>query len=117
MKKMNYTTVEELLVSDGFLKWYQQTDEKVVQAWDEWIAEDPEHQRLASEAVQVLLLIREAQENKIAEQEIKAATTRLTNVIRNNKSSYYQPRRKFENKINFISNDEQLFQNRLEKSN
>ena len=89
MKKMNYTTVEELLISDGFLKWYQQTDEKEVKAWDEWIAENPEHQRLASEAVQVLLLLREAQENKIAEQDIKAATARLTDVIRDMKSSYY----------------------------
>lgn len=97
MKRMNYTTVEELLVSDGFMKWYRKADEREVQAWDEWITENPEHQRLASEAVQVLLLIREAQENKIAAQEIKAATTRLIDVIRNNKSGYYQPRRKSEN--------------------
>ena len=69
---MNHTTVEELLLSDGFLKWYLQTDEKEVLAWDEWIAKNPEHQRLADEAVQVLLLFGEIQKNKIAEQDIRA---------------------------------------------
>lgn len=87
MKKMNYTRVEELLVSDGFLKWYQQTDEKEVQAWDKWIAKNPEHQRLANEAVQMFLLIREAGEIKITEHQIKAATTRFRDAIRNMKSS------------------------------
>ena len=90
MKKIDSTTVEELLLSDGFLKWYQQTDEKEVQAWDKWIAENPEHQRLASEAVQVLLHFREAQENKITEQEIRAATNRLIDTVRNMKRNYYQ---------------------------
>ncbi len=72
MKKIDYTTVEELLLSDGFLKWYQKTDEKETQAWDDWIAKNPEHQRLAYEAVQVLLLFREAQEHKIGEQEVSS---------------------------------------------
>jgi len=90
MKRINYTTVEELLLSDGFVKWYQQTDETEVQAWDDWIAENPEHQRLAKEAVKVLRLFSEAHENKIAEQEIRAATNRLTDTIRNMKSRYYQ---------------------------
>jgi hypothetical protein len=91
MKKMNYTRVEELLLSDGFLKWYLQTDEKEVLAWDEWIAKDLEHQRLADEAVQVLLLFREIQETQIAEQDIRAETNRLTETIRNRKSRYSQP--------------------------
>jgi hypothetical protein len=102
MKKMNFTTVEELLASDGFQKWYQKTDDKEVQVWDEWIAENPEHQRLANEAIQILLLFRSAQENKVAEQEIKAATTRLTDTIRNRNSSYYQSGKKFENRINSL---------------
>jgi hypothetical protein len=91
MKKMNFTTVEELLVSDGFLKWYQQTNKKEVQVWDEWIAENPEHQRLANEAIQILQLFRPAQGNKIAEQDIKAATTRLTDTIRNMKAAIINP--------------------------
>jgi putative ABC transport system permease protein len=90
-KKTNYTTAEELLASDGFIKWYQQTDERSVRAWDKWIAKHPEHQRLANEAVQVLQLLREAQENKIAEQEITAATNRLTDTILNKRKSRYQP--------------------------
>src|SRR5687768_13809338 len=99
MKKINFTTVEELLVSDGFLKWYQQTDEKEVQLWDEWVAEDPEHQRLATEAIQILLHFQRAQGNKIAGQDIEEATTHLTDTIRNMKSSYYQPRKKIETRI------------------
>jgi hypothetical protein len=78
MKKMNFTTVEELLVNDGFLKWYQKTDEKEVQLWEEWISENPEHQQLANEAIQILLLFQRAQESKIAELDIEEATTRLT---------------------------------------
>ena len=70
---MNYTTVEELLVSESFLKWYQQTDEKEVRAWDEWIAENPEHQYLANKAVQILELIRPVQEREITDQEIRIA--------------------------------------------
>lgn len=70
-----------------------QTDEKKVLAWDKWIAKDPEQQRLADEAVQVLLLFRGGVGKKIAEQDIKAETNRLTITIRDMKSSYYQPRK------------------------
>jgi hypothetical protein len=84
MKKMNYTTVEELLVSDGFLKWYRQKDEKEVRTWNEWIAENPEHQRLANEAVQMLELIRSVQEKEITDQEFRISSNRLINAIQNN---------------------------------
>jgi hypothetical protein len=96
MKKINFTTVEELLVSDGFLKWYQQTDEKEMQIWNEWIAANPAHQRLANEAIKILLLLQQAQESKIADQDIEAATNRLTDTIRNMISSNYQTRKKLE---------------------
>lgn len=85
MKKIKYTTVEELLLSDGFLKWYQQTDGKEAQEWDEWISEDPEHERLAKEAIEVIQLITEVHENKIEKQETSAATNRLTDTIRSMK--------------------------------
>jgi thymidylate synthase len=97
VKKINYTTVEELLVSDGFLKWYRQTDEKQVQIWNEWIAGNPEHQRLANDAVEVLLFIKPAAKNKITEQEIRAAVDRLTDTIRNIKSNDSEARKKFTN--------------------
>ena len=71
MKKRNYSTIEELLLADGFLNWYYLTDEKEIHEWNEWIAISPEHKHLANQAVEVLLLIRSAKENKITEQEIR----------------------------------------------
>jgi len=86
MKKRNYSTVEELLLADGFLNWYYLTDEKEIHGWNEWIAISPEHKHLADQAVEVLLLIRPAKENKITEQEIGAATNRLIGAIRDIKA-------------------------------
>jgi len=86
MKKRNYSTVEELLLADGFLNWYYLTDEKEIHGWNEWIAISPEHKHLADQAVEVLLLIRPAKENKITEQEIRAETNRLIGAIRDIKA-------------------------------
>ena len=86
MKKRNYSTVEELLLADGFLNWYYLTDEKEIHGWNEWIAISPEHKHLADQAVEVLLLIRSAKENKITEQEIRAETNRLIGAIRDIKA-------------------------------
>jgi transmembrane sensor len=86
MKKRNYSTVEELLLADGFLNWYYLTDEKEIHGWNEWIATNPEHKHLADQAVEVLLLLRSAKENKITEQEIRAETNRLIGAIRDIKA-------------------------------
>ena len=86
MKKRNYSTVEELLLADGFLNWYYLTDEKEIHGWNEWIAISQEHKHLADQAVEVLLLIRSAKENKITEQEIRAETNRLIGAIRDIKA-------------------------------
>src|SRR5436190_20230412 len=86
MKTGNDITVEELLLNDGFLRWYYQKDEKEIQAWDEWMAISPEHQYLANQAVEMILLIRSARESKITEQEIMKETNRLKDTIRNMKS-------------------------------
>ena len=86
MKKRNYSTVEELLLADGFLNWYYLTDEKEIHGWNEWIAISPEHKHLADQAVEVLLLLRSAKENKITEQEIRAETNRLIGAIRDIKA-------------------------------
>ena len=86
MKKRNYSTVEELLLADGFLNWYYLTDEKEIQRWSEWIAISPEHKHLANQAVEILLLIRSAKENKKTEQEIKTETNRLIGTIRDMKA-------------------------------
>ena len=86
MKKRNYSTVEELLLADGFLNWYYLTDEKEIHGWNEWIAISPEHKHLADQAAEMLLLIRSAKENKITEQEIGAEANRLTRTIRDIKA-------------------------------
>ncbi|HKZ67978.1 MAG TPA: hypothetical protein VJ111_16540 [Chitinophagaceae bacterium] len=82
MKKLNYTTVEDLLVDDGFLAWYRKTDETEVDKWNGWIEADPEHQCLAEEAIHLLKLILLAEEKvEVTEQQIKAGFNRIANVI------------------------------------
>ena len=79
---MNYTTVEDLLVDDGFLAWYRQTDETEVDKWNEWIEADPEHQRLAEEAIHLLTLILLVEEKiEVTEQQIKTSFNRIANAI------------------------------------
>lgn len=68
---MNYTTMEELLMDDGFLAWYHQSDESVMDKWNEWIGASPEHGHLAEEAVHLLQIILLAEEKVVVtEQEI-----------------------------------------------
>lgn len=81
MKKMNYTTVEELLMDDGFLAWHRQTDETEMYKWNRWIEEDPEHKRLAEEAIHLLEIILLAQEKEVTEQQVKATFNRIINSI------------------------------------
>jgi hypothetical protein len=82
MKKEIYTSVEDLLLTDGFLNWYCKTVEKEIREWNEWIEISPEHRGLANQAVEMLLLIRSANENKITEQEIREETNLLKDTIR-----------------------------------
>ena len=86
MKNENPTTVEELLLNEGFLNWYCDTDEEEIQEWNEWIAISPEHQYMANQAVETLVLLRCANENRITEQEIRTETNRLKHTIRNMKA-------------------------------
>lgn len=82
MKKLNYTTVEELLMDDGFLAWHRQTNETEMYKWNRWIEEDPEHQRLAEEAIHLLTLILLVEQKiEVTEQHIKASFNRIANAI------------------------------------
>ncbi|MEP7373258.1 MAG: hypothetical protein ABI675_07670 [Chitinophagaceae bacterium] len=82
MKKVNYTTVDELLENDGFLAWYRKTDKIERKKWNEWIEASKEHHRLASEAIRFLELIMRAKENsKITEHEINTTFDRIRNTI------------------------------------
>ena len=73
-------------MNDDFLKWYRQTDEKVVQAWNKWIVKDPGHQRLVNEAAQMLEFMRPVREREMTEQEICIASRRLINAIQNSEN-------------------------------
>ena len=82
MRKINYTTVEELLTDDSFLAWHHQTNEIAVHKWVKWIEASPAHKRLADEAVQLLSMIGWAEEESlIPEQQVKASYERLIKTI------------------------------------
>lgn len=84
MKEVNYITIEELLGSESFLAWYYQGDKREENKWNEWIEENPEHQRLASEAIRFFELIMMAKENvAITEQQMNTTFDRITNTIVN----------------------------------
>lgn len=82
MKKVNYTTIEELLGDDSFLAWYRQTDKIEESEWNEWIEKSPEHLRLANETIRFLELIMMAKENVVTtEQQMNTTFDRITNSI------------------------------------
>ena len=69
-------------MDDGFLAWHRQTDETEMYKWNRWIEEDPEHQRLAEEAIHLLTIILLAEEKvEVTEQQIKASCNRIANAI------------------------------------
>ena len=80
MKKVNYTTVKELLGNDSFLAWYRQTDKIEENKWQEWIEVSKEHRHLASEAIRLLDLIMMAKGNSTtSEQRMDTTFDRITN--------------------------------------
>ena len=82
MREIKYTTVEELLMDDSFLAWLHQTDEKAIHQWMKWIETNPEHKRLADEAVQVISIIGWAEkEDHVTEKQINAGYERVMNKI------------------------------------
>ena len=69
-------------MDDGFLAWHRQTNETEMYKWNRWIEEDPEHQRLAEEAIHLLTLIRLVEEKvEVTEQQVKASFNRIANAI------------------------------------
>jgi hypothetical protein len=51
-----YTTVEDLLLDESFIRCYYQTDPEQFQRWQRWIDESPAHKQLVQEAIQLLSL-------------------------------------------------------------
>jgi hypothetical protein len=79
---MDYTTVEEILTSESFLKWYQQTDDMEVRLWSEWMDQNPDRQALVNEAIQLFKLIGGPERCQMTEEQIKTDAFRLVDAIR-----------------------------------
>jgi putative ABC transport system permease protein len=54
---MNNTTVDQLLVDEGFLAWYRASDKEQLSIWDAWIQENEENRMMAMEAVRLLNML------------------------------------------------------------
>jgi transmembrane sensor len=77
---MNYTTVEEILTDDSFLAWHYQSDAAATDKWRKWVKANPAHQRMADKAIQLLRLIRLAEEkSRLTERQITASLVRVRN--------------------------------------
>ena len=76
-----YTEVTDLLIDDVFLAWYLKKDEKLMQVWDEWIAEKYEHAEMAKEARQILAVLFSLQTENISSYQRNASFERLLKKI------------------------------------
>jgi len=65
IRNMNYTTVEQLLMDNGFLAWYYHTDKKERDRWDQWIAASPANRLLAEEATRWLAHLAQLEDNNV----------------------------------------------------
>src|SRR5260370_744514 len=50
----NYNEPEDLLSDESFLSWYFKTGIEGADFWNEWIAGDPDNNRLAEQAIVIL---------------------------------------------------------------
>ena len=81
IENIKYKTAEELLADESFLAWHHQTDDEVLQLWNEWIEASSEHRQLAEQAVRLLEQIH-IKENAITNEQINAAVDRLNKAIK-----------------------------------
>jgi hypothetical protein len=80
-----YKTIADLLTDDGFLAWYLKTNDRYEKLWSKWIAEEPEHAALATQAINVLKVIMNPEEEKVSGHAISASFDRLLKKIINRK--------------------------------
>jgi transmembrane sensor len=76
----NYTAVEDLLSDESFLAWHFRADDVSVAKWDDWIAADPDHRRLAEEAIAFMQSL-QIREKGVSEGAITRAEGRLLHKI------------------------------------
>ena len=67
---MNYTTITELLMDDGFLAWHRGKDKQQVAIWNEWIAASDQNRLLAEEAVLLLQELAATGEREETQQDV-----------------------------------------------
>lgn len=61
---MDHTTVEHLLMDEGFFAWYHRTDENEIDRWDQWIAASQENRLLAEEAIRWLTVLHSLEDTR-----------------------------------------------------
>ena len=87
--KKKYTTIADLLTDDGFLAWHLKKNDRRLQTWNKWIAENPEHAALANQAEQLLSVLINPEEEKLSNQQVNASFDRLLKKIVNKKKSVH----------------------------
>lgn len=72
----NFTSVEDVLADELFLSWYFKESDEQVQAWEQWLATQPQHQPLVAEAIKAMSQLHISEKN-IQENQIVLATDKL----------------------------------------
>ena len=71
---MDYKTIEDLLMDDGFMAWYRRDDPDMVARWEKWIGESEKNKQLAEAAAKAIRLF---QATKEAESTHRAAADNI----------------------------------------
>ena len=59
---MDYKTIEDLLMDDGFMAWYRRDDPDMVARWEKWIGESEKNKQLAEAAAKAIRLFQATKE-------------------------------------------------------
>ena len=59
---MDYKTIEDLLMDDGFMAWYRRDDPDMVARWEKWIGESKKNKQLAEAAAKAIRLFQATKE-------------------------------------------------------
>lgn len=59
---MDYKTIEDLLMDDGFMAWYRRDDPDMVARWEKWMGESEKNKQLAEAAARAIQLFQATKE-------------------------------------------------------
>jgi ferric-dicitrate binding protein FerR (iron transport regulator) len=71
-----FLSVEELIENEVFLRWYHQSNKQTDKEWESWRKESPENEKLFTDAVQILNVIR-FPEKEISNEQVNNAWNKL----------------------------------------